>query len=157
MSRLADGQRARERRGRPLTKSEQMARVRTRHTAPELQLRREIWHMGLRFRLHAKLPGRPDLVFPTPRVAVFVDGCFWHRCPQHATNPKQNGEFWKQKLAGNVARDRRVDYELRQLGWTVIRLWEHTVEEKPNAAARIVARACRRRSVRKPTLERAHD
>jgi len=126
---------------RKLTKSEQMARVRTAHTAPEIALRREIWRLGLRYRLHANLPGRPDIVFPAARVALFVDGCFWHRCPKHSTDPKQNEAFWKTKLSSNVTRDRRVNRELAALGWTVIRVWEHSVEGRPLATAKRVVSA----------------
>lgn len=68
---------------------------------------------------------RPDFVFPKRTLAVFVDGCFWHGCPLHAVKPKQNAAFWRTKLAGNQARDRRVNRELRRLGWTVLRIWEH--------------------------------
>ena len=122
-----------------------MARVRTAHTAPELALRREIWRLGLRYRLHADLPGRPDIIFPAVRVAVFVDGCFWHRCPQHSTAPKRNEAFWKAKLASNVARDRRVNKELAALGWVCIRIWEHSIEKRPGATARRIVAAVKSR------------
>ena len=68
---------------------------------------------------------RPDFVFPKLRLAVFVDGCFWHGCPLHATGPRTNSEFWRKKLAGNKARDRLVTRRLRQAGWNVVRIWEH--------------------------------
>lgn len=112
----------------PLTRSEAMARVRSKNTAAELTLRRALWEKGLRYRVHAKLPGTPDLVFPGPRVAVFVDGCFWHGCKLHYTAPRANREFWAAKLARNISRDARVDLELAGLGWTVLRIWEHEVE-----------------------------
>ena len=75
---------------------------------------------------------RADLVFPRARVAVFVDGCFWHRCPRHATSPKNNAAWWATKLDGNVARDRDTDERLAAAGWTVVRIWEH---EDPVTAA----------------------
>jgi DNA mismatch endonuclease (patch repair protein) len=68
---------------------------------------------------------RPDFVFPKLKTAVFVDGCFWHGCPRHATQPRTNAKFWRDKIAANCARDRRVNRTLRALGWTVIRVWEH--------------------------------
>jgi len=109
-----------------LTKSEQMARVRNRDTAAELTLRSALWHAGLRYRLSApKLCAKPDLVFPRQRIAVFVDGCFWHGCPQHYTLPKSRPEFWTAKLTDNVSRDRRQTASLRKEGWTVLRFWEH--------------------------------
>jgi DNA mismatch endonuclease (patch repair protein) len=75
---------------------------------------------------------RVDIVFPRERVAVFVDGCFWHSCPDHATHPRANAEFWRSKLQRNVDRDRDTDGRLEALGWTVLRFWEH---EDPGAAA----------------------
>lgn len=76
---------------------------------------------------------RPDFVFPRLRVAVFVDGCFWHGCPQHATWPKTRASFWLAKISGNKARDRRVNRELRKLGWIVIRIWEHDLRRRDEA------------------------
>jgi len=116
--------------------SERMKRVRRRDTAPELALRRELWSRGLRYRVDRRvlkgLRRKADVAFVGRRVAVFVDGCFWHSCPEHATTPKSNHEFWVQKLARNVERDRETDVRLRELGWTVVRVWEH---EDPVAAA----------------------
>ncbi|MDV2477629.1 very short patch repair endonuclease [Rhodococcus zopfii] len=113
-----------------------MSRQRRRDTAPEVALRRELHRRGARFFVdRAPLPGlrrRADLVFPRRRVAVYVDGCFWHRCPVHATDPKNNAEWWAAKLAGNVSRDRDTDARLAAAGWTVVRVWEH---EDPLVAA----------------------
>lgn len=98
-------------------------------TAPELALRRELHRRGLRFRKHVRpLPGTrctADIAFTRLRVAVFVDGCFWHRCPLHSTDPKSNVEFWKAKFERNVIRDRQNDAALSAAGWTVVRVWEH--------------------------------
>ncbi|MEV2225184.1 very short patch repair endonuclease [Nocardia vinacea] len=117
---------------RPLTDaatSARMARQRRTGTRPELALRRELHRRGLRYYVdRAPLRGqrrRADLVFPRLRVAVYVDGCFWHRCPQHATDPKNNAQWWADKLSGNVARDRATDAALAAEGWLVIRVWEH--------------------------------
>lgn len=121
--------------------SERMSRQRTRDTAPELALRRELHRRGARFFVdRAPLPGlrrRADLVFPRRRVAVYVDGCFWHRCPDHATDPKRNALWWAEKLDGNVARDRATDATLAESGWHVIRVWEH--EDPITAADRVQA------------------
>ncbi|MBH0119867.1 very short patch repair endonuclease [Rhodococcus sp. HM1] len=116
-----------------------MSRQRRRDTAPEVALRRELHRRGLRFFVdRAPLPGlrrRADLVFPRRHLAVYVDGCFWHRCPVHATDPKNNSEWWAAKLAGNVARDRDTDARLTAAGWTVVRIWEH--EDPLTAADRV--------------------
>lgn len=105
-----------------------MSAVRSRHTTPELRLRRALHANGLRYRLHAKLPGKPDLVFPRARLAVLVDGCFWHGCPLHATYPKTRAEWWAAKLARNRERDAEVNAQLAALGWNVLRVWEHEVK-----------------------------
>ncbi len=126
--------------GRPPASSEvvrrRMQNTPQRDTPAELALRRELFRRGLRYRVDAPVPGvtraRPDIVFPRKRVAVFVDGCFWHACPEHGTIPDSSREWWTKKLAANVERDRRHDRELAQAGWTVIRVWEH---EEPEVAA----------------------
>lgn len=82
------------------------------------------------WRRKAPLFGKPDFVFSKLKVAVFVDGCFWHACPLHATQPKSNAEFWQAKLARNVARDRLVIRTLRKQGWRVLRIWEHELTRK---------------------------
>jgi DNA mismatch endonuclease (patch repair protein) len=99
-------------------------------TGPEVELRSQLHRAGARFRKHRKiqLDGvsvRPDLVFVGPRLAVFVDGCFWHRCPQHGTDPIRNGDFWRKKLDRNVERDKKVNAALAEAGWRVMRFWEH--------------------------------
>jgi DNA mismatch endonuclease (patch repair protein) len=99
-------------------------------SAVERALRSELHRRGLRFRKHASpLPGlrcKADVIFTRQRLAVFVDGCFWHRCPDHRSAPKANAGWWKAKLDANVARDRRNDRVLRDAGWTVLRFWTHT-------------------------------
>ncbi len=84
--------------------------------------------------------GKPDFVFPNHRVAVFVDGCFWHGCPRHATKPRNNAAFWRRKLAANKARDRRVTRTLRRLGWRVLRIWEHELAKTPQRCVEKIAR-----------------
>lgn len=113
--------------GRKLTKSEQMARVRSRDTGVETALRSALWEAGLRYRVRPNLPGTPDLAFPAARIAVFVDGCFWHGCRVHYTEPVRNVDFWRRKLARNMERDRRVDAELTRMSWRVVRVWEHEI------------------------------
>jgi DNA mismatch endonuclease (patch repair protein) len=114
-------------------------------TKPEKALRSALHARGLRFRVNHRLDVggvrvRPDMVFTARRVCVFSDGCFWHRCPEHATYPKANSDYWGPKLEANIARDRRADRVLRETGWTVIRVWEH---EDPEKAADRVERAVR--------------
>lgn len=118
-----------------------MQRQARRDTAPELVLRRELWRRGLRYRVDlAPLPGmrrRADLVFTRPRVAVYVDGCFWHRCPDHGTAPRSNRDWWAKKLDANVRRDRDTNSRLEAEGWRVVRVWSH--EATKDAADRIEA------------------
>ena len=108
-------------------RSEMMSRIRGRDTVPELIVRRIAHRLGLRFRLYRKdLPGRPDLIFPRHRLAVFVHGCFWHRhdgC-RYAYTPKSRIGFWTEKFAQNVARDQRNKKALQSLGWRVLVIWE---------------------------------
>lgn len=122
--------------------SARMSAQRRRDTKPEIALRRELHRRGLRYFVdRAPVKGvrrRADLVFPRRQVAVFVDGCFWHSCPQHATFPKNNAQWWTDKLAANVVRDRDTDARLAEQGWTVIRIWEH---EDPLVAAERVQKA----------------
>lgn len=110
-------------------RSAQMARVKDRNTKPEMRVRRALHAAGLRYRLHAKnLPGKPDLVFCSRRVAVFVHGCFWHQhpCPscKLARMPKSKLDFWRPKLEGNRLRDVKVREQLEALGWAVVEIWE---------------------------------
>lgn len=115
-----------------LTRSEQMARIRGRDTQPERRLRSLLWARGFRYRLHARrLPGRPDLVFPARKTVVFVDGCFWHGCPEHYVRPRSRTAFWARKLRENVSRDRAHCLSLEAMGWKVLRVWEHDVMADP--------------------------
>lgn len=104
-----------------------MSRIRGNgNKATELALAKLFRRHGITgWRRRQSVFGKPDFVFPKSRLAVFVDGCFWHGCPKHGTRPKQNRKFWDTKIARNRARDRRVNRELRKLGWRVVRIWEH--------------------------------
>lgn len=110
-------------------RSAQMALIGARNTKPEMRVRCALHSAGLRYRLHTKgLPGKPDIVFPRARVALFVHGCFWHQHPDPtcklARMPKSRLEFWRPKLEGNRARDGKVRAKLEELGWMVIEAWE---------------------------------
>ena len=122
---------------------------RERDTAPELALRRELHRRGLRYRVDRQtVPGtrrRVDIVFGPTKVAVFVDGCFWHGCPKHGKRDHAiNGWYWPNKIAGNRARDADTGARLRAAGWRVIRVWEH---ESPRRAASRIEAAVRKRAV----------
>jgi DNA mismatch endonuclease (patch repair protein) len=126
-----------------LSRSEQMSRIRGANTRPERLLASELWARGLRYRLRTRTRwGRPDIVFGGRRVAVFVDGCFWHGCPEHYVRPRSRTAFWAAKLAENVCRDRAQTSVLESAGWTVLRYWEHDVFTRLAWVARQVARAC---------------
>ncbi len=118
-----------------------MRKQRRVDTQPELSLRRVLHSRGHRYRVGWPVPGRPrrtiDLAFLGPRVAVFVDGCFWHSCPEHATSPQANRTWWAEKLRRNADRDADTDHLLELLGWTVVRVWEH--EAVTQAASRVEA------------------
>jgi DNA mismatch endonuclease (patch repair protein) len=120
---------------------------RRRDTSCEMQVRSLLHHAGFRYRVDARpLPDyrrRADLVFTRSRTAVFIDGCFWHGCPEHRSPPKANASWWRAKIARNRERDAETDERLRAAGWTVIRVWEH--EDPSDAAARIAEIVLRRR------------
>ena len=136
----------------PSTTSRIMSAVRSRNTGPELLLRRELHRRGLRYRLRYPLTGRPDVVFPRARVAVFVDGDYWHgntwRLRGAASlddylGSLSNPDFWRQKITANIARDQAVTRELRDSGWRVIRIWESDLRKDLQHSATVVERAVR--------------
>lgn len=113
----------------PVTSS-RMKAIRSQNTRPELRLRSLLHRRGRRFRKNFRIEAeglkvRPDIVFTRQKVAVFVDGCFWHLCPEHGHIPRTNTSYWEPKLRRNVQRDQEVDMALADSGWTVVRLWEH--------------------------------
>lgn len=115
----------------PMQRSRCMSRIRSENTKPEIALRRLLFASGLRFRTKLKLPGKPDIVFTRAKLAVFIDGCFWHGCAEHGTRPKSNSAYWNAKLDRNRERDLAVTTKLVAEGWQVLRYWEHQVNEDP--------------------------
>lgn len=129
-----------------------MERQGRRDTAAELAVRRAVHARGLRYRVDRSplkgLRSRADLVFGPTKVAVYVDGCFWHGCPAHATEPKNNAEWWREKLSANKERDLRANESLTAAGWLVLRFWEH---EDPDAVADQIERAVLERRGNSPS------
>lgn len=117
-----------------------MQSTRQRDTAPEIAVRSELHRRGLRFYVdrapNPALRRRADILFPRRRVAIYIDGCFWHGCPEHGTWPKANADWWREKIEMNRARDRDTDRRLIAAGWTVVRAWEH--EDAVFAADRVI-------------------
>lgn len=151
------------RRGVPPPSSDDARRrlqaTKRRDTAPEVALRSILHRRGLRFRVDMRplpeSPRRADVVFPRLRIAVYVDGCFWHACPIHGSWPKSNAEFWREKLETNQRRDADTDRALSEAGWVSIRVWEH--EDPAAAAARVVATVASRRSLTKKITPKSTD
>jgi DNA mismatch endonuclease (patch repair protein) len=127
-----------------------MSGIRGKNTKPELIVRSFFHRAGLRFRLHAKLPGKPDLVLPRRNTAIFVHGCFWHRhggC-RFTTTPANNAAFWREKFAGNVRRDISAQRQLQEIGWRVEVIWECQLSERE--LARLVTIIRRRGAKQNP-------
>ena len=120
-----------------------MSRIRGRgNKATELVLMQLLRRHGVTgWRRNQKVFGRPDFLFRRERLALFVDGCFWHGCPKHCKIPAGNRAFWRNKFAANKARDRRVNRELRRLGWQVVRIWEHDLAKRGAACVRKIQAA----------------
>lgn len=125
-----------------------MGRVRRRDTAAEMSVRRALHALGCRYRLQVPVPGRPrrtiDIAFTRARIAVFIDGCYWHSCPIHGTTAKTNREWWRHKLQANQQRDEDTNRVLNEAGWMVLRIWEH---DDPGVAAQRIALAVLERAV----------
>lgn len=128
----------------PAVRSRMMAGIKGKNTKPELLLRSELHRRGFRFRLHRRdLPGRPDLVFPKRGAAIFVNGCFWHGHDCHLFRlPKSRTEFWREKIAANVARDRRQMDALRAAGWRVAVVWECALKGRTKLPLEVVMNQC---------------
>ncbi|MFH1799976.1 MAG: very short patch repair endonuclease [Candidatus Omnitrophota bacterium] len=116
-----------------------MSRIRAKNTRPEIILRKALGCSGIRgYRLHYQLTGKPDIVFPSRKVVIFVDGCFWHKCPKCFKPSKTRKSFWIKKLASNVVRDRVVNHELKKRGWIVLRFWEHDLKKMASVTGKIL-------------------
>jgi DNA mismatch endonuclease, patch repair protein len=116
--------------------SKTMSSIKAINSKPEMDLRRSLWKYGIKgYRLHwKKVPGRPDVAFPHKKVAIFVNGCFWHRCPICKPNlPKSHSEFWKIKFQKSIERDKQKNSQLKKLGWNCITLWECQIKQDINA------------------------
>jgi len=110
-------------------RSKIMSKIKSKNTSPEIMLRKILWERGLRYRIHYGLE-KIDVAFPTKKIAIFIDGCFWHSCSQHSHIPQSNREYWVKKLKRNVDRAKLKDERLKAQGWMVIHFWEHEFKEK---------------------------
>ena len=118
-----------------------MSKIRGRDTTPEIIVRRELRKLGIKnYRTRTDVRGKPDIVFPARKLAVFIDGCFWHKCPVDYQAPATRYGFWTKKINENVARDASVNSLLSGAGWVVIRIWEHEVRRNPRAVARSISK-----------------
>jgi DNA mismatch endonuclease (patch repair protein) len=117
-----------------------MSHIRAKNTGPEVKLRKLLFAHGTRgYRIHFDLPGKPDIVFTKKKIAIFIDGCFWHKCPICFKEPETRNEFWMKKIQSNIDRDKKVNAQLKTEGWTILRLWEHEIRKDPeNAVKKII-------------------
>jgi DNA mismatch endonuclease, patch repair protein len=116
----------------PEQRKKNMSHIRGKNTRPEIKLRKLLWSQNIRgYRIHYNLPGKPDIVFIKKKIAIFIDGCFWHKCPLDFQEPETRKEFWMKKINSNVERDERTTKSLQEDGWKVLRFWEHDVRKKP--------------------------
>lgn len=113
-------------------RSEVMSKIRSKDTTIEMKLRRNLWKKGYRYRVHYKTIGSPDIAFPKEKIAIFVDGCFWHKCPICYRKPKSNKDYWIPKIKKNCERDKKNTKYLEKKGWMVIRIWEHEIRKNLN-------------------------
>ena len=110
-----------------------MSQIKSKDTKAEMILRRKLWKKGLRYRVHCStIDGKPDIVFIRQKIAIFVDGCFWHKCPQCYRRPKSNKDYQLPKIDNNAKRDKKINKDLKNSGWKVIRIWEHEVLKNPD-------------------------
>jgi DNA mismatch endonuclease (patch repair protein) len=110
-----------------------MSQIRSKNTGPEIKLRKQLWSQCIKgYRIHYNLPGKPDIVFTKKKIAIFIDGCFWHKCPICFQEPETRKEFWMKKIQSNIERDKKVNIQLKEMGWTVMRFWEHEIRKNPS-------------------------
>lgn len=129
-----------------LQRSYNMSRIKGRNTKPEIKLRKILSKNGLRgYRIHYNISGKPDIVFPRKKFVIFLDGCFWHRCPSCFIKPETHKSFWEKKITGNAERDKKVTKTLKSSGWKVMRLWEHEIRKNPDRLLARIIRQLRQR------------
>ena len=117
-----------------------MSRIRGKNTGPEVKLRKLLYGQGIRgYRVHYKLHGKPDIVFTKKKIAIFIDGCFWHKCPVCFQEPETRKEFWMKKIHSNVERDKKINEILLKDRWKVIRIWEHEIRKNPEQVIDLIA------------------
>jgi DNA mismatch endonuclease (patch repair protein) len=116
-------------------RSEIMSKIHSKNTRLEVNFRKRLWALGLRYRLHYKIPGKPDVVIVSRKTAIFIDGCFWHKCKKCYRKPHSNKRYWEKKIQHNLERDKETNNILRSQGWIVIRIWEHEINKNLEAAA----------------------
>ena len=122
-------------------RSYNMSMIKGENTKPEIALRKLLVACGLRgYRLHYRLPGKPDIVFPKSRIAIFIDGCFWHKCPKCFVKPVTKRKFWEKKIDSNIKRDKIVNRELKKNKWKVLRIWEHEIKNEKTIKRKIIDR-----------------
>lgn len=120
-------------------RSYNMSKIKCRDTKPEVLLRKLLYADGARgYRVNYRLKGKPDVVFPKQKIAVFVDGCFWHKCPRCFQRPATNKTFWLDKINSNVKRDREINSTLNKSGWKVMRFWEHDIRKNPEKCCEMI-------------------
>lgn len=123
-------------------RSYNMSRIRSLDTKPEIKLRKILWREGLRYtKNNHDVSGKPDIVFRKQKIAVFIDGCFWHKCPEHYNKPKNNEEFWEIKINSNTQRDRKINEQLTNQGWKVFRIWEHDIRNNCEGVKSLIINA----------------
>ncbi|WP_048151974.1 very short patch repair endonuclease [Methanolacinia paynteri] len=128
-------------------RSRNMSAIRAKNTKPELIIRRGLYARGIRgYRIHHNIAGKPDLVFTRQKIAIFIDGCYWHKCPICFHEPQTNRNFWMKKINGNVERDLQVNEELKKNGWLVLRFWEHEVRKEQESVVDRIAEAIKKRN-----------
>lgn len=121
-----------------------MSQIKSKDTKPELLLKKVLSLNKIRnFRTGYPLPGKPDVVFTKSKLAIFIDGCFWHKCPECFVKPATRSKFWQEKIKGNIRRDKQVNEKIRSLGWQVLRFWEHEINSKPEKVVKNIAKKIR--------------
>jgi len=118
------------------TRSRIMASIRSKNTSPEIKIRKALWKAGFRYRIHYGKE-KIDVAFTKPKIALFIDGCFWHSCPLHSHVPKGNREYWEKKLKKNIERAKLKDVRLQSQGWQTIHIWEHELGETDKIVSKL--------------------